>query len=416
MTMLSPAESAWLLLLAGALIVGAGFGAVAAATRYCNMGAISDWVLTGDKGRLRAWLLSIGIAVAAVGALEATGLLDLDQTRVDYRSAAFPWLRYLLGGLMFGVGMVLAGGCTTRTLVHIGQGDFKALWAYAVVGLTAAALLYLPAPRLFIDQGLAWPGLTFASLGIGHQDLGSLAAPLGGGDTLRGLLAATVVTVALLVTVRRMDQARPMRRTDVIGGLGIGLTITAAWFWTGSPLGQALTSEAMLAFETPRGTGTQSLSFVAPAAETLRLAGSPSLALLTFGLVAMLGVIVGAAVWFVARREFRLQGFRSTGQFASYTVGGLLMGTGGIVAMGCSVGQGLSGTSTLALGSLLALGAIMLGAWLALKVMLYRALHPESPRCQCLVAILADLRLLPARRHPYREREASGEPPSGCSG
>jgi len=417
MTFLSPAASSWLLILAGALAIGAGFGVVAAATRYCNMGAVSDWVLTGDKGRLRAWLLSIAVAVAAVAALEAAGVIDLDQTRVGYRSAAFPWLRYLLGGLMFGVGMVLAGGCTTRTLVNIGQGDLRALWAYAVVGLTAAALLYVPTLRLFVDNGLAWPGLTLTSIGVERQDLGSIAdGLLGGGQAVWAVAASSAVAIALLIAVRRLDDARRMRRNDVVGGLGIGLVIAAAWFWTGSPTGQTLMSEALLAFDPPRGTGPQSLSFVAPAAETLRLGAGPSFSLVTFGLVAMLGVITGAAAWFVTRREFRVQGFGSLGQFASYTAGGLLMGSGGIIAMGCSVGQGLSGSSTLALGSLLALGGIILGAWLALKTMLYRAIHPDSPRRHCAMAILADLRLLPARCHPYRERDPEGEPPRGCSG
>ncbi|MGM0516036.1 MAG: YeeE/YedE family protein [Pseudomonadota bacterium] len=407
----------WLLILAGALGIGTCFGLVAAATRYCNMGAVSDWVLTGDKGRLRAWLLSIAVAVAAVGGLEAAGLLDLDHTRVGYRSADFPWLRYLAGGLMFGIGMVLAGGCTTRTLVNIGQGDLKSLWAYAVVGLTAAALLYVPALRMFVDSGLAWPGLNLADAGIDGQDPGTITTALVGGNAaFWGLTAATLVTIALLITVRRLDGARPMRQADIIGGLGIGLAIAAAWLWTGTPLGQQWTAEATLAFEPPKGGGTQSFSFVAPAAEALRWSTGPSLSLLTFGMVAMLGVVLGAAGWFLARREFRFQGFGSLGQFAAYTAGGLLMGTGGIVAMGCSVGQGLSGSSTLALGSLLALGAIILGAWLALKTMLYRALHPETPRRHCAMAILADLHLLPARCHPYRERDANGEPPRGCSG
>jgi hypothetical protein len=407
----------WLLILAGALGIGACFGLVAAATRYCNMGAVSDWVLTGDKGRLRAWLLSITVAVAAVGGLEAAGLLDLDHSRVGYRSADFPWLRYLAGGLTFGIGMVLAGGCTTRTLVNIGRGDLRSLWAYATVGLTAAALLYVPALRMFVDTGLAWPGLSLADAGIDGQDPAAIAtALLGGDEALWGLTAATLVAGALLMTLRRLDGARRMRRADVIGGLGIGLAIAAAWLWTGSPWGQQWTAEAMLAFEPPKGGGTQSLSFVAPAAETLRWSTGPSLSLLTFGMVAMLGVIAGASGWFLAQGEFRLQGFASLGQFGAYTAGGVLMGTGGIVAMGCSVGQGLSGSSTLALGSLLALGAIILGAWLALKTMLYRTLYPETPRRCCAMAILTDLHLLPACRHPYREEAANGEPPPGCSG
>ena len=407
----------WLLLLAGALVVGLAFGAIAGATRYCNMGAVSDWVLTGDLGRMRAWLLSIAVAVAGVAILEFAGVFDLDQTRVNYRAAHFPWLRYLLGWLLFGIGMVLAGGCTTKTLVNIGQGDLKSLWAYVVVGVTAALLLYWPEARWFVDQTLAWPGLSLESFGVSHQDLGALAARAGGDTGLPGwrLAVGLLAATALVAWLWRMDQARRMRRTDVIGGMGIGLVITAGWLWTGSATGQRLMNEASLAFQPPAGTGTQSLSFVAPAAEAFRLASEPALAWVTFGLIAMGGVILGAASWALLRRRFRWQGFTSWPQFASYTAGGALMGSGGIIAMGCSVGQGLSGTSTLALGSLLALGTIVLGAFLALKTLLYRALYPESRPHLTACALLADLRLIPARCHPFRDEDPSGNRPRGCS-
>ncbi|MFP4251673.1 MAG: YeeE/YedE family protein [Guyparkeria sp.] len=410
-------DNPWLTLLAGAALVGLAFGAIAAATRYCNTGAVSDWVLTGDPGRMRAWLLSIAVAVIGVALLETGGVLDLDQTRVNYRGAEFPWLRYLLGGLLFGIGMVLAGGCTTKTLVNIGSGDMKSLWAYAVVGLTAAVLLYWPEGRWFIDQTLAWPQLSLEAVSIEHQDVGALLAGITALGSLEHWRLATALLVAagLVAWLWRMDHGRRMRRADVIGGLGIGLVITAGWLWTGSAAGQALMSEAALAFDPPKGTGTQSLSFVAPAAEALRLAESPALELVTFGIVAMLGVILGAGFWAVARGHFRLQGFRSWSQFATYSAGGLLMGTGGIIAMGCSVGQGLSGSSTLALGSLIALGGIVLGAFVTLKVMLYRALYPESRRRSLACALMADLRLIPRRCHPFRDEDPTGERPSGCS-
>ncbi|MCL7744092.1 YeeE/YedE family protein [Guyparkeria hydrothermalis] len=407
----------WLMLLAGALVIGLAFGAIAGATRYCNMGAVSDWVLTGDLGRMRAWLLSIAVAVAGVALLEYAGVFDLDQTRVNYRAAYFPWLRYLLGGLLFGIGMVLAGGCTTKTLVNIGQGDMKSLWAYAVVGLTAAGLLYWPEARWFIDQTLAWPGLSLESVSIEHQDVGAVIAGVTGQGTLGDwrLATALFIAAALLLWLWRLDEARRMRRPDLIGGLGIGLVITAGWLWTGSSTGQALMNEASLAFQPPSGTGSQSLSFVAPAAETFRLATNPMLAWLTFGIVAMGGVILGAGLWAVLRRQFRWQGFGSWPQFASYTAGGALMGSGGIIAMGCSVGQGLSGTSTLAFGSLLALGTIVLGAFIALKTLLYRALYPESRPHLTACALLADMRLIPSRCHPFRDEDPSGTRPSGCS-
>lgn len=407
----------WLMLLAGALVIGLAFGAIAGATRYCNMGAVSDWVLTGDLGRMRAWLLSIAVTILGVALLEYAGVFDLDQTRVNYRAAHFPWLRYLLGGLLFGIGMVLAGGCTTKTLVNIGQGDMKSLWAYAVVGLTATALLYWPEARWFIDQTLAWPGLSLESLSIPHQDLGALVASATGQEALAGwrLAVAMLVAAGLVIWLWRLDQARRMRRADVIGGLGIGLVITAGWLWTGSATGQRLMNEASLAFQPPAGTGSQSLSFVAPAAETFRLASDPMLAWLTFGIVAMSGVILGAGVWALLRRQFRWQAFTSWPQFASYTIGGALMGSGGIIAMGCSVGQGLSGTSTLAVGSLMALGTIVLGAFIALKTLLYRALYPESRPHLTACALLADLRLIPRRCHPFNDEVPSGDRPAGCS-
>ncbi|MFO7582821.1 YeeE/YedE thiosulfate transporter family protein, partial [Guyparkeria sp.] len=275
---LATVDNPWLLILAGALGIGLLFGLVAAATRYCNMGAVSDWVLTGDMGRMRAWLLSIAVAIAAVGAFELLGAIDLDQTRVNYRAADFPWLRYLLGGTMFGIGMVLAGGCTTKTLVNIGQGDLKSLWAYAVVGLTALVLLNWPTARLFIDQGLAWPGLSLASLGIDHQDAGGIAAGITSLDHayLRPVMASLLAT-GLFVWLWRLDHARRMRPADLAGGIGIGMIIVLGWLWTGSSTGQALMNEAALAFDPPRGTGTQSLSFVGPAAESLRLAADPKL-------------------------------------------------------------------------------------------------------------------------------------------
>ncbi|MBN2872450.1 MAG: YeeE/YedE family protein [Halothiobacillaceae bacterium] len=412
----------WLLLLAGALVIGLAFGAIAAATRYCNMGAVSDWVLTGDLGRMRAWLLSVAVAILAVALLEFFAGLELDQSRVGYRAPVFPWLRYALGGLLFGIGMVLAGGCTTKTLVNIGQGDLKSLWAYTVVGLTAAALLYWPPLRWFIDQSLAWPGLTLESIDVAHQDLGALLHGLAnhaipGAGTLPGwrLVTALLASAGLILWLGRMDGARRLRPSDLIGGVGIGLVIAAGWFWTGSPSGQALMSEARLAFEPPAGTGSQSLSFVAPAAETWRLASNPTVAWLTFGLVAMAGVILGAGGWALTRRRFRWQGFTGRSQFASYTLGGALMGSGGIIAMGCSVGQGLSGTSTLALGSLLAVGGIVLGAFVTLKTMLYRALHPEATRRSLIRAVLADLRLIPRCCHPFHDEEPTGKRPPGCS-
>ncbi|MFP4295768.1 MAG: YeeE/YedE family protein [Halothiobacillaceae bacterium] len=399
------ATLAWLVLLTGALIIGFGFGLLAAATRYCNLGAIADWVNIGDRGRFRAWILSVAVAVLGVAILEYAGGLDPDQTRAGYRMAEFPVLRYVFGGLVFGAGMVLAGGCTTRTLVHIGSGNLRAAFVYLMVGLTAAALLYLPGPRIWIEEVLPWPGWSLDQAGLATQDIGAIASLLPGELSLSmwRLVAAMLVTGLLAWLVIRLGAGQAMRRRDRIAGLSIGLLVVAAWALTGSPVGMQLMAEATAAFSPPAGTGTQSLSFVAPAAELLRLATSPQVALLTFGIAAMTGVILGSATWFMRQGQWRLQVRGSWREWLRQGIGGMLMGAGGIVAMGCSVGQGMTGVSTLALGSLLTLASMMLGSFVTLKLMFYRMAHPGAGPRTLLLALATDLKLRPARHHPLPE-------------
>ena len=108
-----------------AFLIGVVFGAIANKTNFCTMGAVSDWVNMGDKNRLRAWLLAIGLAIVATQAMRASGLIELQQA--IYLTPNFGWLGYLLGGLLFGVGMTLASGCGQRTLVRVGGGNLKSL-------------------------------------------------------------------------------------------------------------------------------------------------------------------------------------------------------------------------------------------------------------------------------------------------
>jgi len=415
---MDPSQTAWILVLAAALGIGLVFGLFAAATRYCNMGAVADWVNVGDTGRMRAWILSIAVVIAGVALLEFAGWLDLDQTRANYRMADFPVIRYLLGGLLFGIGMSLAGGCTTRTLVNIGSGNLRAIYVYLLVGLTAAALLYQPTLRGWLDQAMLWPGWRVTALGAEQQDLGALLhaanqeTPL---ELLR-LLAAGLFLAALGWLWHRLSHNR-LRRRDLIGGLAIGATVLAGWLLTGSPLGQHWMNEAALAFDPPSGLGTQSLTFVGPAAETLRLTqSSPALSALTFGILAMSGVILGAFSWYAFKRQLRWQGFASGQEFVRHTIGAVLMGLGGAFAMGCSIGQGVTGVSTLALGSLLVLISMILGSFITLKLMFYRIVFPEAGLCLQMKAVLTDLHLRPTDRHPLREDIPPEKRPGPCGG
>jgi len=217
------------------------------------------------------------------------------------------------------------------------------------------------------------------------------------------LLVALVVVFTLITLVIRMGAA-PLKRMHLIGGTAIGALVAAGWLLTGSPAGQTLMEQASLSFAPPAGLGTQSLTFVAPAAETLRLVThGPAFSLLTFGIMAMLGVILGAFVWFAYKRQLRWQGFASKADFVRHSIGAVLMGVGGILAMGCSIGQGVTGVSTLALGSILVLISMIFGSWLTMKVLFYRIVFPQAGWRMQIKAILTDLKLRPAQSHPLRE-------------
>jgi uncharacterized protein len=149
--------------------------------------------------------------------------------------------------------------------------------------------------------------------------------------------------------------------------------VVAGWYITAGPLGEAWREYAMFAAtERPARVGVQSFTFVSPIGETLRYVLEPSqLTLITFGVMAVLGVILGSFLYGLVTGGLRFEWFASFQDFVNHAAGGLLMGYGGFVAMGCTIGQGITGVSTLALGSFLALGAIIAGSALTMKVQYY---------------------------------------------
>src|SRR5690349_8642722 len=152
-------------------------GAVTCKTNFCAMGAVSDWVNIGNTGRMRAWVFSMAVALAGVVALEAAGIVNLsNETFPPYRTANFAWIRYLLGGLMFGVGMTLASGCGNKTLVRIGGGNLKSLVVLAVGAACAYLMMWTP---LFEKAFLPWiaaVSINLQSYGVANQELGTIVA------------------------------------------------------------------------------------------------------------------------------------------------------------------------------------------------------------------------------------------------
>ena len=359
------------LVAAGGFVLAFIFGAVANRTNFCTMGAVSDVVNMGSWGRMRMWLLAIAVAILGTHALQLGGLIDL--TRSIYVRPNITWLSYILGGFLFGVGMTLGSGCGSKTLVRLGAGSLKSLVVFFFLGIAA----YMTLKGLFAIWRTRWidPVATdLAAMHVPRQDLPTLIATLTGASlpAVEGLVAL-VVAGALLVFVLK-DRDFRGSFDHLLGGTVVGLVIVGGWYVTGH-LGFAENPQTLE--DTFFGTNSrtiESLSFTAPVGyvlELLMLWSDKSLSV-TFGIAATLGIIAGSFAYAVLSRTFRWEGFAGAEDTANHVIGGLLMGFGGVTALGCTIGQGLTGFSTLALGSILSFAAIVAGAALTMKVQYWR--------------------------------------------
>ena len=350
-----------------AFFLAAAFGAIAQRTHFCTMGAVADIVNMGDWSRMRMWALAAGVAMLGFNAMVALGWVEAGKS--IYAAPKLIWLSNAVGGLLFGVGMVLASGCGNKTLVRIGGGSLKALVVFCVLGLAAYATMRgvvavarvqsLDRVALQLPAGQDLPSLLAVWTGLQRQGL-ALAAG--------GFIGLALVGWALLRAEGRSPDV-------LIGGLGIGAIVVAVW-WVSGQLGH-LTEHPLTLEEAFLATNSQrmeSLTFVAPVAYTIDwlILFSDKSKVLTIGIVTTLGVVAGSAAVALATRSFRWEGFGGTEDTAHHLVGAVLMGVGGVTAMGCTVGQGLSGVSTLALGSFVALAGILVGAVLALRYQAWR--------------------------------------------
>lgn len=348
--------------LLAAFVLSFAFGAIAQRTHFCTMGALSDAFNMGDTTRLRQWALAAGVAIIGFWALAAAG--QVDPAKTLYSGSRWIWLSALVGGGLFGFGMVLASGCGSKNLVRIGGGSLKAVIVFLVLGLSAFATLKgvtAVARVATVDRA----ALEFAAPALLPVGLAALA-----GLELRtaGLAAALLLGGGLALWALA---GREFRRFDnLLAGIGIGLVIVAAW-WVSGHLGFVAEHPETLeeAFLRTNSGRAEALSFVAPIAYTLDwlMFFSDKSKLLTVGIVSVLGVVAGSAAMALVRREFRWEGFGGTEDVANHLGGGLLMGVGGVTAMGCTIGQGLSGLSTLSATSFVAVAGIVAGAWLAFR-------------------------------------------------
>ena len=343
-----------LVLAAGGALIGAAFGAVVYATNFCTMGALSDVVNLGDWRRLRAWLLAAATALAGAQILEALGVVDLRQSM--YLSPNFNWAGNLAGGLMFGFGMVFAGGCASRNLARAGGGDLRALMTLIVLGLVAYMTIggILAPARTWLEQA------TSLALKLPTQSVGDVLAALTG---LPVVAAKSCVSIGLVVAVLLYCfKDREFRSSPVHVGsaFGVGLAVVAGWALTGLAFDELAT----------RPTQPVSLTFVRPAGDALewlsRYTASP---IPGFGAATVFGTLAGA---FAAARwmgRFRFSTFSDTTDTLRSLMGASLMGIGGVLALGCTIGQAVTGVSTLAIGSFLTFAAIVAGGICGLKTL-----------------------------------------------
>jgi uncharacterized membrane protein YedE/YeeE len=360
------------------IVIGAGFacalafGWIASRTNFCTMGALSDVVNMGHWGRMRMWLLAICVGIVGTAALAWFGQVDL--ARAIARRPVLPWLSLLVGGALFGVGMTLAGGCANKNLLRLGGGSMRSL----VVLVFLAISSYMTLKGLFGAWRASWldpVSVDLAARGWNDQGLGTLLARATGVDArVASLAVAAACALALLAFVFKDARFRA-NRAQVFGGLALGAIIVAGWYITGH-LGHGENPETLETVYFATNTRTlESLSFVAPLAyglELLMLWTDKSLHL-TFGIASVLGIVAGSALHALSSGSFRWEGFSSMDDLRNQLVGALLMGFGGVTALGCTVGQGLSGLSTLAVGSFIAIAGIVGGSVATLKFIVWKA-------------------------------------------
>lgn len=346
-----------------AFLLSAVFGAVAQRSNYCTMGAISDVANFGDWTRARMALASVGVAILGVAWLRWSGMVDIGKS--FYVAPKLIWLSHLVGGLAFGFGMTLASGCGSKTLLRVGSGSLRAL----VTLLVMAVFAWFTLRGILAVLRVASFDTVAVTLS-GPQDLPSLLG-------LSGTAAALLAAAAGLVLLAFAFAGREFRaeRWNWLGGLLIGLVVVAGWYVSGRVGFVAEHPETLEAAWVSTNSGRpESLTFTAPPAYLLELLGfwSDKSKFVTFGIASMLGVIVGACITALLTKTFRWEGFASTEDLANHLGGAALMGFGGVLALGCTVGQGLSGMSTLAVGSLLTVVAIVAGCRAALRYQLWR--------------------------------------------
>lgn len=326
------------------LIGGLFLGLAARIGRFCTLGAIEDLYYGDNSLRLRMWGIAISVAIIGTFGLSAFGLLDLQQTL--YLSLRWNPFASIVGGLLFGYGMALAGNCGYGALARVGGGDLRSLLIVLIMGISAYVTLGGPLSGVRIWLfGPSEPTEATASYA------NALANATGMSVDATGIVIGLVI---LLLTLLNRDLRASS--SHIVWGAVVGLAIVSGWAGT-----QWVSSNGFDA------TPVVSHTFSAPIGETVLYAMTSSGNSISFGTGSVVGVIIGAFFGSLLKRQFRWEACDDSRELRRQILGAVLMGVGAVIAIGCSVGQGLSAFSVLAYGAPLTLGCIMIGAAIGLR-------------------------------------------------
>ena len=365
--------------------IAALLGALVNKTNFCTMGAVSDWVNIGSTTRLRAWVLAMATAIIAVSIIEYLQFFSLESTRTPYRTENFSWIRYIIGGLIFGIGMTLASGCANKALIRLGAGNLKSIFVILTAGFFAFLMGKTSLYDTIFQPWIAATTINLNNYSIYEQDLGSFISAFSGIGNLASirLVSGLLLGIILLIIIFK---SAPFRRDwiNIIAGIGVGAAVVSTWYITGGSLGQEWIEAMEWEEEKPIGIAVQSLTFIGPMANIISFLKDPSNFLL-----------IGSFLYAILSKNFRVEWFSSWRDFFTHIFGASMMGIGGVLAMGCTIGQGVTGVSTLSLGSFLTVISIIMGSAITMKTQYYTMVYEDASFLDTLQSALVDLHLLP---------------------
>jgi uncharacterized protein len=327
--------------------IGLAFGVVGLLSGFCLMSSLRDWWTADDGRKIRSYSVALAVAIFGTQVLAGVGIVDI--TKSLYLQPSFSAPLIFAGGLLFGFGMVLSNGCASRALVLLGKGNLRSLVVIAIIGIAAQMTLkgLLAPARLAVLQ---WTQISPAAVSA------PAVLSMMGVDAMVARLSAALMASGALLMFAFSDRRFRQSNGQIAAGLAVGLLVSAGWFSTG-----------WLGADEFNPIPVASLTFIAPVADTLQYAMLSTGLTLNFGIAVVTGVVTGSLVTALLTGRFALEGYSSAHHMLRSIAGAAAMGIGGAMAYGCSIGQGLTGLSTLAMPSLIAVAGILTGAAVGIR-------------------------------------------------